>query len=192
MYYNLAFNYCGLAVLLVILVILHKIYGINSYNTRLFRNFIIIAMISAVLDITTAYTIVYVSFIPPWLNLILNTIYCYLQNLSTFLGVYYVFKTAKLGSKIYYYFIHAVLSSYILLLVVNLFTGILFDFKGHVYNKGILYYYTFIVSFLLLIILGTTLIIKRKLFSKKQHLLFGSFVSLPFFSWYSNFLIPII
>ena len=68
---------------------------------------------------------------------------------------------------------------YFFTLMINLFTGIVFDFRGWQYNHGPLFLMNFICPLWFLFHITLVLIIKRNVFTKKQLILNYSVVVLP-------------
>lgn len=175
MHYNLSFDIAGVIFLILLLLVLQNFYVINSKSSKYFRSFLIISIISGILDITTAITIDYSQNVPAVLNLIINTIYMFFASYTTFAGTRYIFSTVKLNLLVN----RILIVAYTVLLFINLFTGVIFDFRGRTYNHGPLYLIAFLESFIIMFYSIGVLIYNHKLFTKKQLVLFSSFVLSP-------------
>lgn len=190
MNYNISFNICGITILLILYVILRTLYVMKSKSNLIFRYFVILCIFSGLLDTISAITIDNVTLVPIWLNTLINTIYMYTAFFASFFGMIYVFSIVKLNSKKHQIADFSVIVFYSLLLIINLFTGIIFDFQNHIYNKGPFFYFSFGVSFYFILHMASILILKRKSFSKKQLILFSSFIILPLIFSSIQILIP--
>ena len=129
--YNTNFE-AATVILLVILYIYLRIryYNRSAVNDAL-RRLVIAELFTVILDLITSVTITYANVTPPWVNMLLNTLYFGAVGLTSCLVAIFVMAFAKdsfsyrgvvTGAKV-------ILFLYYVLLVVNLFTGILFDFS---------------------------------------------------------------
>lgn len=178
--YNVNFDIASLFILFLIRLILRAQYLVQSKANKLFRLVVDAAFISCVFDIATAYTISYAANIPLIVNLLLNTLYFLFAYLCTFTGTQYIYESLHWYPSAHKFFDYFISIFYAALLIANLFTGIIFSFNGHQYNKGPLYYSTFGASLLLLIHIGIVFIVKHSLFNRRKLFLNSFFVIMPF------------
>lgn len=131
MLYNVDFEIAGIIILLIMYYFLHTQYSQQSETTNAFRRFILIMILTEVMDVVTAYTISYAAAIPNIVNMLLNTFYIGLTLYLQFAYVEYVSSYIRRYNKQSYITIvcNYVGGIYSLMLVLNFFTGIIFDFS---------------------------------------------------------------
>ena len=147
MVYNISYDIAAILVLIVLAVGMKTVLYTDSPGAKLVRRYVYCVLISAVLDVVTAYTISYPQGIPDMLNVILNTLYQYASAFSIAVAMRTIFgyypgidRTNTLINKVLIYFLTGLIS-------VNIFTGILFSFDGGRYIHGPLYFMSYILSF---------------------------------------------
>ena len=171
--YNTNFE-AATVILLVILYIYLRIryYNKSAVNDAL-RRLVISELFTVILDLTTSVTITYANVTPPWVNMLLNTLYFGAVGLTSCLVAIFVMAFAKdsfsyrgvvTGTKV-------ILFLYYVLLVVNLFTGILFDFSTGQYVHGPLYVIIYALPAFFVIAGSILILLFRRLMTKIQRLI---------------------
>ncbi|MBO4265816.1 MAG: response regulator [Lachnospiraceae bacterium] len=146
MYYNISFDIAAILVLTVIEVGMKTVLYTDTPGHKLVRRYVYSVIVSAVIDVITAYTICYGYMIPDTLNVLLNSLYqfssifCVAVAMRTILN-YYPSASAKsvLINRILLYMLVAFAS-------LNVFTGWMFRFENGVYIHGRIYYISYILS----------------------------------------------
>lgn len=179
MNYNVSFDIATIAIMAVMLVALKTVVYTPSFKSTIFRRFIGMTIINAILDIITAYSIGYASLVPDALNLVLNTIYQYTSAFTVYYAIRYVFEYLECANKFNRVFNHICGMLYLGLLAVNLFTGIVFSFENHEYVHGPCFFGTYILSFILVIHAFITVLVKKKQFVRRKANIVLFFLTLP-------------
>ena len=177
--YNVNFDIAGLIILFLVKLILKAQFS-KAYKSNKVFNFVVnITFISTALDLITAYTISYALTIPCWINLIVNTLYFLSAYACTYMGAIYILESINCYTKGHRIFINVVAITYMIVLFINLFTGIVFDFKEHYYNKGIFYRLTLVVSLITMFDVGIVFILNHKSINPTKLLLNSSYIVFP-------------
>lgn len=179
MSYNISFDIATIAILAVMFVALNTVFYTDSKQSAIFRRFVAMTTINAVLDIITAFTISYAAGIPDWANLLLNTVYQLSSAFTVYYAIRYVFVYLDCAKTINVTINHIIGFSFIGLLIINTFTGLVFSFKGHEYVHGPLFLATYILSFCLVIHAFITTIINRRGIPKTKYRIVLFFLTLP-------------
>lgn len=118
-------------------------YNMKLRSNRLFLRLALSILFNDILDIVTAFTISNADVLPEMLNMILNTLYLLSCALTGVILLDYVSESLKnLGIEHGKWHIKAGIIIgiiYFSLIILNFFTGCIFDFKGKQYNHGSLY-----------------------------------------------------
>lgn len=118
-------------------------YNMKLRSNRLFLRLALSILINDILDIVTAFTISNADVLPEMLNMFLNTSYLLSCALTGVILLDYAYESLKnLGIEQGKWHIKAGIIIgiiYFSLIVLNFFTGCIFDFKGEQYNHGSLY-----------------------------------------------------
>ena len=118
-------------------------YNMKLRSNRLFLRLALSILINDILDIVTAFTISNADVLPEMLNMFLNTSYLLSCALTGVILLDYAYESLKnLGIEQGKWHIKAGIIIgiiYFSLIVLNFFTGCIFDFKGKQYNHGSLY-----------------------------------------------------
>lgn len=148
--YNIYFEVAA-AIFLVILIICIKLqYNMQSEINKEFHKLALLALFADVMDVTTAVTISYAAEIPYSYNLFFNSVYFVVDAFLGYQFMYYsrlcVDRTQKNGLMLRIN--RALLSIYMILLAVNLFSGCIFYFDTDgVYSHGFLYLSVYLVPY---------------------------------------------
>lgn len=118
-------------------------YNMKLRSNRLFLRLALSILLNDILDIVTAFTISNADVVPEMLNMILNTSYLLSCTLTGVILLDYASESLKnLGIEPGKWHRKAGIIIgiiYFSLIVLNFFTGCIFDFKGEQYNHGSLY-----------------------------------------------------
>lgn len=118
-------------------------YNMKLRSNRLFLRLALSILFNDILDIVTAFTISNADVLPEMLNMILNTSYLLSCTLTGVILLDYASESLKnLGIEPGKWHRKAGIIIgiiYFSLIVLNFFTGCIFDFKGKQYNHGLLY-----------------------------------------------------
>lgn len=149
--YNIYFGLSAI-MMMIVLVIYSKItYSMESTRNREFYKLTLYVLFADILDVITAVTISYAAKIPPMVNIILNTFYfggnsamCYQFLKYSSLSVHWFKGKAEISLKY-----KIIMGAQALMLVLNIFTGWMFDFDvaGN-YIHGPLYMLTYAVPYI--------------------------------------------
>lgn len=172
--HNIDFVIAAIFVLLIIYFSVGRKYSRISTSNRMFYRMVNTAMIQSVADIIMNVTETYTEVFPPTVAGWCRTVF----NLLTVILTYYAYAYVKAYSvenensrkqKIMDIFVGVLLTSFVVLGFVNLFTGIVsyIDDAGEFHN-GPLYVSNYIVPFILMIFIMITAIDRRKCYTKEQ------------------------
>lgn len=172
--HNIDFVIAAIFVLLIIYFSVGRKYSRISTSNRMFYRMVNTAMIQSVADIIMNVTETYTEVFPPAVAGWCRTVF----NLLTVILTYYAYAYVKAYSvenensrkqKIMDIFVGVLLTSFVVLGFVNLFTGIVsyIDDAGEFHN-GPLYVSNYIVPFILMIFIMITAIDRRKCYTKEQ------------------------
>lgn len=118
-------------------------YNMKLRSNRLFLRLALSILLNDILDIVTAFTISNADVLPEMLNMVLNTSYLLSCTLTGVILLDYASESLKnLGIEQGKWHKKAGIIIgiiYFSLIVLNFFTGCIFDFKGKQYNHGLLY-----------------------------------------------------
>lgn len=179
MTYNISFDIATIVISGVLLVALKTVFYTESLQSTVFRRFIFFTLFNAILDIITAFTICYSSSVPDSVNMLLNTIYQFSSAFTVYYAMRYVFVYIDCTRKINISINHAIGFSYIGLLTVNVFTGLVFSFENHEYIHGPLFFATYILSFMVVIHAFLTVVFNRKILVRRKYYIVLFFLTLP-------------
>ena len=172
--HNIDFVISAIFVLLIIYFSVGKKYSKISQSNRMFYNMVNTAMIQSMTDIFMNVAETYTEVFPPAVAGWSRTVF----NLLTVILTYYAYAYVKAYSeekdtskrqKIMDVFVGVLLISFVILGIVNLFTGVVsyIDDAGEFHN-GPLYVTNYIVPLILLIFILITAIDRKKNYTKEQ------------------------
>lgn len=126
-------------------------YNMKLRSNRLFLRLALSILFNDILDIVTAFTISNADVLPEMLNMVLNTLYLLSCALTGVILLEYASESLKnLGIEQEKWHIKAGIIIgiiYFSLIILNFFTGCIFDFKGKQYNHGSLYMSIYIIPY---------------------------------------------
>ncbi len=176
--YNIEFDTAGLIIHIILLIILNNLYS-KSRNNQLFKNFLVISLISGLLDLISVFTISYSTVIPVWINIVINTAYLFFTTWTAYKVYIYVYACVNYKPKIDMRVSRMIFYAYIALLLINLFTGIIFNFDDGTYTHGSLYLLNYVFPFYFFGHLAYLNIFKAKFFKRKQLVINTSILIFP-------------
>lgn len=171
--YNVHYEVASIIFLSVIYIYLNLMYSGETGSGKRFRNLVLLIILATLADVITAVDISYAASLPHWFNILINTLYFLLTAYLLFYYIVYIgsFLGQERKSK-NQMAMTGVLVVYVLLLIVNCFTGILFYFdENSVYSHGIIYYiiygfnFTFVIDGVCLGLVNRKFLPPRQLFS---------------------------
>lgn len=126
-------------------------YNMKLRSNRLFLRLALSILFNDILDIVTAFTISNADVLPEMLNMVINTLYLLSCALTGVILLDYASESLKnLGIKQEKWHIKAGIIIgiiYFSLIILNFFTGCIFDFKGKQYNHGSLYMSIYVIPY---------------------------------------------
>lgn len=185
--YNLDFEVAAIVFLIIINTFVRLKYAAENEVNKEFRKLALYVLIACMLDVTTAITISYGSYIPPVINLLFSTVYFGMNIAVGFQFMQYVSAWAYQSEpRKGFFFNKIVYGLCFFVLIVNLFTGIVFSFNNEGnYIHGILYYFVYAFPFYYIIFsLGISLF-HFKQFTMEQRI---SIIAFSFFNFVGPFM----
>lgn len=126
-------------------------YNMKLRSNRLFLRLALSILFNDILDIVTAFTISNADVLPEMLNMVINTLYLLSCALTGVILLDYASESLKnLGIEQGKWHIKAGIIIgiiYFSLIILNFFTGCIFDFKGKQYNHGSLYMSIYVIPY---------------------------------------------
>ena len=126
-------------------------YNMKLRSNRLFLRLALSILFNDILDIVTDFTISNADVLPEMLNMVLNTLYLLSCALTGVILLDYASESLKnLGIEQEKWHIKAGIIIgiiYFSLIILNFFTGCIFDFKGKQYNHGSLYMSIYVIPY---------------------------------------------
>lgn len=126
-------------------------YNMKLRSNRLFLRLALSILFNDILDIVTAFTISNADVLPEMLNMVINTLYLLSCALTGVILLEYASESLKnLGIEQEKWHIKAGIIIgiiYFSLIILNFFTGCIFDFKGKQYNHGSLYMSIYVIPY---------------------------------------------
>ena len=126
-------------------------YNMKLRSNRLFVRLALSILFNDILDIVTDFTISNADVLPEMLNMVLNTLYLLSCALTGVILLDYASESLKnLGIEQEKWHIKAGIIIgiiYFSLIILNFFTGCIFDFKGKQYNHGSLYMSIYVIPY---------------------------------------------
>lgn len=199
MLYNIDFEVAAILFLVVLNVFLRIKYAAETKVNREFRRLSLFVLIACTLDVATAVMINYGSSIPPVVNLLCNTAY-FAMNLAVgfqFMQYVsaYVYRDRRGKGFIFNLVVCALCFA---MLMVNLFTGIIFSFdSAGAYVHGPVYYFVYAFPYYYIVYSIGILFVHFKQFTLKQRIsvivLFALCMAGPLLQmiWFQNVLLSL-
>lgn len=174
--YNIYFEVAAAFFIMSLILYVQLQYSMNTKRNRMFQKLTILTLAADILDVVTAVTNSNADMVPYWVNMVLNTVY--------FVSI------VLLGTQFYSYAkqfnedekegIKSSIRSnilslsafclFIIILGVNLFTGVVFDFVDGEYVHGVLYFTVYLAPYFLFVISGYEMLRMSKQMPFKQKL----------------------
>ena len=148
--YNIWFGVSGVIFMVILVTYLRISFSMESRRNHEFFKLAIYVLLADMLDVVTALTISYGALISPALNTILNTAYFVMNALLSYQFLQYSQLCIKSfqGEKKVAIGYRLIVYVYMLLLMINIFTGWMFAFDAEgVYVHGPLYYLLSIIPY---------------------------------------------
>ncbi len=161
MIYNISFDIAAILMLLVLIGGMNTVLYTDTYGFRLVRKYVYFVLLGTFLDIVTAVTISYGSYIPDGLNQILNTAYQFASAFSVISAMHIVFNYYPKIDKVNTVINRILQAILVIYLAINLFTGIAFRFENGKYVHGPIFVATYIFSLAIIVHAIVVVIIYR-------------------------------
>lgn len=171
MTYNIFFEASAIAFLVVLNIYIRLQYNSKPLTNRLYKQLGVIMIVALVLDVTTAVTIDYASYVPIWLNMVLNFMYFIADIMLEYHFVMYcvicVFEKRLAVAE----WICRILGTLmVVILLINFFTGWIYSFDETGYVHGPLYMTVHLVPLMTIVASTSILFIGFKKFNTNQKL----------------------
>lgn len=153
--YNIQYEVSSIIFMLCMAAYVGIQYNLKSDRNKQFYIMVWIIILATVFDIITAFSVSNVDKIPVEINIMLNTLYFWLDGLLVYQFSCYSASFSGVSAKmtrIYKRIAFVGLIAYTLLLTVNAFTGLIFSFRDGVYQHESLYYLIYIVPYSLFVV----------------------------------------
>ncbi|MBQ9349299.1 MAG: response regulator [Oscillibacter sp.] len=177
--YNISYDIAGLALILAVLAIHMITYRYTSPNNQAFQRFLFASVVNGLMDILTAVTISCSGSVPDSLNMALNVVYQISAGATAYLGMAYVCSCIGPRTRIGKIVDLSAAAVYLLVLLVNAQTNIMFAFIHHSYVKGPLFQISYFVSLFYVLHAGIVMLLHRRQFSTRQLTLNSFYVTIP-------------
>ena len=148
------------------------------------------------LNILTVYTNYYANVVPAWANYLLNGLYFAASNAVALLFLFYVislvYQEDKNNPQVKLFFLInlGLLGINSIMLIVNGFTGLFFNFNGGTYNHGPIYLWVNTISLFFVVESIVFFVVKRKNSNRKQKICAGLFYLIFFASYVLQVYVP--
>ena len=172
--YNISFSIAAMAIGIALVTILFVSYSSKNLLSYRFKVFLCSTIVMYAMNILTVFTNEVADNIPEWVNYLLNGLYFAASNSVAFLFLVYVItlvyqsdKDNPIVKKLFN------INQYLLglncvLLFMNGFTGIFFNFDGGTYNHGPAYLWINVISLIFVLESLVFFVVKGKNSSLKQ------------------------
>lgn len=177
--YNINFDVAGIIILLLVMIIFKAQYTLAFKSNKIFVAVLWMSMVTCIIDIVTVFTITYAATVPNWVNILTNSLYFFSAFSCTYLGSVYIFESIHFYTKFHKFYVNIIAAVYLLLLIINSFTGLIFYFEDGQYKQGPFFILNYISSLLIIIDVGIVFILRRKFLTPTKLLLNSSFIIIP-------------
>lgn len=149
MLYNIYFELAAIIFLIVINIFLRVKYVAKNEVNKEFRILALLVLVACVLDVTTAIMISYGDVVPPAINLLFSTLYFAVNVTVGFQFVQYVSAYVYKKKRSKGFIVNSVIgAACFIVLIVNMFTGIVFSFNADgEYVHGVIYYFVYAFTY---------------------------------------------
>ena len=170
--YDIDLELAAIFFLIVINVFLRINYAAKTEINKEFRTLALFVLIACVLDVTTAIMISYGSYIPPVVNQLFSTAYFGMNVAVGYQFTQYVCAYVYHGKHSKAFLVNLIIFALcLLILIVNVFTGIVFDFNSEgSYVHGVLYYFVYAFPYYFILFSLGILVVHFKQFVLKQRI----------------------
>lgn len=168
--YNIYFETSAAFFMFFLAMYVRLQYNLNTKRNKSFYSLMLIVLLADILDVVTGITVSNVNIIPLWFNLAINSIYMFVDGHLGYQALSYSLKLEEEASDNYKesnflnWFRNILLLVYIVLLLINLFTGFIFNFSNGEYQHGKAYILIFIVPYIYFVL---SIIVMLKAVRKK-------------------------
>lgn len=170
--YNINFEVATIAFMIIVNIFLRMRYAAETEVNIKFRRLGMYMLYACILDVATAVTISYGAYIPPVLNMLFNTLYIGMDITVGFQFMRYVsaFVYQEIDKNGYRLNMIVYVMS-LFGLVINLFTGIIFNFdSAGRYIHGPLYLFVYAIPYYYIVFSVGIVLVHIKMFETKQRI----------------------
>ena len=181
MLYNVDFDVVALVLMVLVYLLMRMNFVQDTVHSKRFRGLILMVIAVTIADMVTAFTISYPKVVPVWLNLFLNSLYFFFSAAMGLFYDIYIVQYAKDGvlRKKGMIFNVVLLVALGIMIVVNLFTGIMFSFTSTgEYVHGPVYSSCIILGLYYIFYAALFLVVNWRQFNTKQRICISIFVVL--------------
>lgn len=153
--YNVNYEVASILFMLCLAAYVGLQYNLKTNRNKQFYIMVWIVIIASIFDVVTAITNGNTDKVPLWINLLLNSVYFWLDGILAYQFVNYAATFIGLKpsrSKRLRVLSQVLIFIYTLLLLVNSFTNIIFSFNDGVYQHEALYFLIYFVPYMLFVI----------------------------------------
>lgn len=172
--YNIDFEISAALFLAFLALYVRQQFEFTIQKNRLFLRLLLLVIGANLADVITAVTISYGSVIPPWVNMILNTLYCILNMSLGFCFLAYTrsLDRTRFNNKASNNIVEwIILIIYIGLLTINLSTGFVFEFNEQgQYVHGPVYILIFAMPYVFFFSVAVLMFRSARHFSRRQRI----------------------
>ncbi len=193
MKYDLHFSIAGLIVFLLLYIVLCVIYNNGQNTVRRLRELLICLFLADLLDIVTAYTIAYRADVPLWVNYALNSLFFFLEAVSSGAFARYVrfVYEPKKGRRFVTDYINLVIVfAFGILCATSFLTHAIFYFDDKGYHRGPIFDLTFGIGLYFLVFALVRMLQRHRSFSRRQKASIVAFVLIAIAGCVVQFVIP--
>ena len=142
MNYNINFELASFCFAIVLYIYLQKKYYNSNFTNRAFKRLVFFHLISMLFNIAASITISFHNNIPVWINYALNSAFFVAEGILYYTIHLFIisFGIRKKIGRVLLFFSRTILVTFLLLISVNIPTGLFFSFKDGIYVHGPLYF----------------------------------------------------
>lgn len=170
--YNIYFEVSAALFMIVLAYFVRWQYNMTTSKNKSFFRMLLFVIAANILDVITAITISNAAFVPYSVNMLLNLLYFILIVLLSAQFLDYSFELTEKGKyyKTALVFEYILSGCFVILLFVNLFTGVIYDFENDQYTHGPLYILVYIVPYIMLGFAAIIMLLNLKKWEKNRRL----------------------
>lgn len=171
MLYNIHFECAAIAFMIVFSIYVRIQYNSKPLTNRMFKRLSVFLLIALILDVTTAITISYYTFVPIWVNKLINFLYFLSDVFLEYQFITYCTVCSfQKRIRIVDWICRIVCLVFIILLIINIFAGFIFNFDETGYVHGPIYFSVYLIPITSIVASSIILFMGFKNFNHNQKL----------------------